>query len=43
MALIEKNTMSGRDLRTYACRRCGREVEMDFGDAMWKLISEADR
>ena len=42
MAFVEKYTMMGDDLRTYRCARCGKEHIIDFGTALWKLMSDAD-
>ena len=43
MRLIEKFTMSGDDMRTYRCDRCQEEHIVDFGTAMWKLMSDANK
>ena len=38
---IEKETFTGRDLRTYKCRSCGHTFDRDVGPAMWKAMEEA--
>jgi len=43
MSLLEKNTMSGEDLRTYLCRDCHEEHEVNLGTAFWKLMSDANK
>ena len=43
MILVEKNTMSGEDLRTYRCNHCEKEHDVNWGTALWKLMSDADR
>jgi predicted RNA-binding Zn-ribbon protein involved in translation (DUF1610 family) len=43
MRLIEKFSMSGDDMRTYRCDRCQKEHIVDFGTAMWKLMSDANK
>jgi predicted RNA-binding Zn-ribbon protein involved in translation (DUF1610 family) len=43
MIRIEKFTMLGRDQRTYRCDHCGEEHEVDFGIALWKLMSDANK
>ena len=43
MIFVEKYTMMGDDLRTYRCARCGTEHILDFGTAMWKLLSDANK
>ena len=43
MIQTEKNTMSGDDLRTFRCERCGKDRDVDFGMALWKLMSDANR
>jgi len=39
--LIDKDTMSGRDMREYGCRSCGWTHVFDLGVALWKLMSNA--
>ena len=41
--LVEKYTMTGRDLRTYRCAKCQEEHVVDHGIAMWKLMSDANK
>ena len=41
MELIEKTTMTGNDMRTYRCAHCQREEVVDFGKALWQVLSEA--
>lgn len=43
MILVEKNTISGDDLRTYRCNHCDKECDVNRGTALWKLISDANR
>ena len=43
MIRIEKFTMLGRDQRTYRCDDCQEEHEVDFGVALWKLMSDANK
>ena len=35
--------MMGDDLRTYRCNCCRKEHIIDFGTAMWKLMSDANK
>ena len=42
MIFVEKYTMMGDDLRTYRCNRCQKEHTIDFGTAIWKLMSDAN-
>ena len=35
----EKDTSSGRDMRTYYCRHC--ELRVDVDNALWKVLSYA--
>jgi transposase-like protein len=42
MIFVEKFTMMGDDRRTYRCNDCGKERIVDFGTAMWKLMSDAN-
>jgi hypothetical protein len=41
MTMIDKSTMSGRDMRTYRCDRCCQEHIVDCGVALWKALSDA--
>ena len=43
MILLEKNTMSGEDLRTYRCDPCDKEHDINRGTALWKLMSDANK
>ena len=40
MSLEEKDTSSGRDMRSYYCKNCKKEHIVDFGDALWKVLSD---
>jgi predicted RNA-binding Zn-ribbon protein involved in translation (DUF1610 family) len=40
---VDKDTMSGRDLREYDCKACGWNHVFDVGLAMWKILSDADK
>jgi len=41
MSFVEKFTMMGDDRRAYRCDHCQKEHILDFGTAMWKLMSDA--
>jgi DNA-directed RNA polymerase subunit RPC12/RpoP len=41
MELEEKDTSSGRDVRTYICRPCKERVDVDNGVALWKVLHDA--
>jgi transposase-like protein len=41
MDLEEKDTSSGRDMRTYICRPCKERVDVDNGVALWKVLHDA--
>jgi hypothetical protein len=41
MRLVERSSMSGDDMRTYRCDACGKEHIMNFGTALWKVLSDA--
>ena len=41
MVRIDKSTMSGYDMRTYRCAPCGKEHIINFGPALWKILSDA--
>ena len=43
MVFVEKFTMMGDDRRTYRCERCGIERVIDFGPALWKIMSDANK
>lgn len=40
---IDKDTASGRDMREYECKACGWNHVFDFGVALRKLVSGANR
>ena len=42
MDQIEKTTFTGRDMREFQCPKCGRKQIVDFGKALWKILSEAN-
>jgi len=42
MEQIEKTTFTGRDMREYECKKCGRTEIVDHGIALWKAISDAN-
>jgi transposase-like protein len=41
MDLEEKDTSSGRDMRTYHCKSCKERIDVDNGIALWKALSDA--
>ena len=41
MDLYEKDTSSGRDMRTYVCRPCDKYVDFDNGVALWQMLHDA--
>ncbi len=41
MRLEEKDTSSGRDMRTDRCRQRGRSEDVDNGVALWQALSDA--
>lgn len=41
MDCIEKTTFTGRDLREYQCRKCGKKEIVDGGQALWEILSES--
>jgi transposase-like protein len=43
MVFVEKFTMTGDDLRTFRCEHCQQEHIVNFGTAMWKLLSDANK
>lgn len=40
MRLEEKDTTFGRDMRTYRCDACGKSHDVDYGIALWKMLSD---
>ena len=43
MTRIEKTTMTGYDMRTYRCDDCHEEHILNFGPALWKVLSDANK
>lgn len=41
MDLEEKDTSSGRDMRTYYCQPCKERVDVDNGIALWQVLHDA--
>jgi hypothetical protein len=41
MDMIDKSTMSGDDMRTYRCEHCQEEHIVNYGVALWKVLSDA--
>jgi hypothetical protein len=41
MELEEKDTSSGRDMRTYVCRPCDKWVDEDKGVALCQVLHDA--
>lgn len=41
MDQTEKTTFTGRDMREYQCRKCGRKEIVDGGPALWQILSDA--
>jgi hypothetical protein len=41
MDLYEKDTSSGRDMRTYVCLQCDKWVDVDNGVALWQVLHDA--
>jgi hypothetical protein len=39
--LEERDTSSGREMRTYICRPCKERVNVDNGVALWKVLHNA--
>jgi transposase-like protein len=42
MDMIDKSTMSGDDMRTYRCEHCQEEHIVNYGVALWKVLSDAN-
>jgi predicted RNA-binding Zn-ribbon protein involved in translation (DUF1610 family) len=40
---IEKTTMTSYDMRTYRCDDCQEERIVNFGPALWKVLSDANK
>jgi hypothetical protein len=38
---VQKDTSSGRELRTYHCPACKEWVTVDDGVALWKVLRDA--
>jgi hypothetical protein len=43
MDMIDKSTMSGDDMRTYRCEYCQEEHIVNYGIALWKALSDANK
>jgi len=43
MEQIEKTTFTGREMREYQCPRCRRTQIVDCGEALWKILSDANQ
>ena len=43
MDQIEKTTFTGHDMREYQCPRCKRTLIVDRGEALWKILSDANK
>ena len=41
MRLVERSSMSGDDMRTYRRDDCQKEHIVNFGTALWKILSDA--
>ncbi|HLZ05618.1 MAG TPA: hypothetical protein VKR55_26140 [Bradyrhizobium sp.] len=41
MRLDDKDTSSGRDMRTYYCEQCEKSCIVDNGIALWQALSDA--
>jgi len=41
MRLDDKDTSSGRDMRTYVCDQCQESHIVDNGIALWKVLHDA--
>jgi transposase-like protein len=42
MALAEKHTFTGEDIREYYCESCRESVVENRGTALWKMLSDAN-
>jgi hypothetical protein len=43
MDMVDKSTMSGDDMRTYRCEHCQAEHIVNYGVALWKVLSDANK
>jgi signal peptidase I len=43
MEQIEKTTFTGREMREFQCPRCKRTQIVDCGEALWKILSDANQ
>jgi hypothetical protein len=43
MRLTDKDTSSGRDMRSYYCDRCKQERIVDNGVALWQVLHDANQ
>jgi transposase-like protein len=41
MVLVERTSFTGDDMRSYRCEHCRREHIVNFGPALWKVLSDA--
>jgi transposase-like protein len=41
MSMEDKDTSSGRDMRTYRCDHCQKTLIVDNGIALWQALSDA--
>ena len=41
MALVDKNTVTGEDIREYYCQACDRTETENRGKALWEILSDA--
>jgi hypothetical protein len=41
MRLVDRSSMSGDDMRTYRYDHCRQDHIVDFGTALWKILSDA--
>jgi DNA-directed RNA polymerase subunit RPC12/RpoP len=42
MDQIEKTTFTGREMREYECRKCGKKEIVDCGPALWQILHDAN-
>lgn len=43
MEQIEKTTFTGREIREFECPICKRTRIIDCGEALWKVLSDANK